>query len=131
MKGPGPTQQLPKATVQLAKNTVPMTKAPAVTPPSAPVRRAVEQEEDYEEKDPDAGLTPLAIVSLLMSVALMVISLFTWDKPQFFASPAGDGLMDVIKVPAPALPEWEKEQPDGTHVSTYNKLLEAQANKLK
>ncbi len=113
----GPTQQLPKATVQLSKNTTPLAKQqPMVTPPSAPVKRAAEQDTNFEEKDPEAGLAPLAVLCMVLALALMAVNLLGTDKA-FFAE---KGQESSFMVPAPEDPTWEKpNQQDGTHTSSF------------
>lgn len=117
----GPTQQLPKATVQLSKNTTPLSKQqPMVTPPSAPVKRAAEQDTNFEEKDPEAGLAPLAVLCMVLALALMAVNLLGTDKA-FFAE---SGQESSFMVPAPVDPTWEKlNQQDGTHTSSFTTEL--------
>ncbi len=117
----GPTQQLPKATVQLSKNTTPLSKQqPMVTPPSAPVKRASEQDTHFEEKDPEAGLAPLAVLCMVLALALMAVNLLGSDKA-FFAE---KGQESSFMVPAPEDPTWEKlNQQDGTHTSSFTSEL--------
>ena len=118
MAKPGPTQMLPKATVQLAKGTVPLNKG-TVTPPSAPTKERTEREEFYEEKDPEAGLAPLAVVCMILSLALMAVNLLATDRA-FFAE---KGSESPFMVPAAEDPAWEQKQPDGTHKSTFSTKL--------
>jgi hypothetical protein len=113
---PGPTQQLPKATVQLAKGTT-------IIQPPPPARQA-EPEEAYEEKDPEAGLAPLAVACLFLALALMGVSLLGTDKA-FYAE---KGTESPFMVPAPDDPAWEQKQTDGTHKSTFAAKL-AEINK--
>lgn len=122
---PGPTQALPKATVQLTKGTVPMSKQP--TPSSAVVKPNAEEEEFYEEKDPEAGLAPLAVACLFLAIALMAVNLLGTDKA-FFAE---KGSESAFMVPAADDPAWEQKQTDGTHKSTFNTKLDEITKKLK
>ena len=116
----GPTQNLPKATVQLAKSTQPMAKGAIAAPASAaPARNAGQDSAKlYDEKDPEAGLAPLAIVCTMLALALMAVNLLGSEK--FFATPPGE--TSAFTVPALDNPNWEKENPDqpGTYRSTYD-----------
>jgi len=127
MAKPGPTQMLPKATVQLAKGTVPISKQGAPAPSSAVVKPSAEEEEFYEEKDPEAGLAPLAVACLFLAIALMAVNLLGTDKA-FFAE---KGSESAFMVPAADDPAWEQKQPDGTHKSTFNTKLDEVTKKLK
>ena len=111
----GPTQQLPRATVQLTKNTTPLIKQPAAIP--APnVVKAPEQETHFEEKNPEAGLAPLAVLCMVLALALMAVNLLGTDKA-FFAEKGQDS---SFMVPASEDPSWEKVNPqDGTHTSSF------------
>ncbi len=122
---PGPTQALPQATVQLAKGTVPLAKK-GVTPPSAPVKQRTVQQEYIDEKDPEAGLAPLAVICLILSIALMGVNLLGTDKA-FFAE---KGSESAFMVPAPDDPAWEVKQPDGSHKSTFSTKLGEITRKL-
>lgn len=126
---PGPTtSQLPKATVKL-QQTTPMAKGPGIAaPPSAPVKRAAAVEEDYEEKDPEAGLVPLAVVCSVLAAAVMALSLLSTDKMGFAAA---DGESSGMMVPASNDPKWEEKQLDGTHISTFDKTLKAVTSKFE
>lgn len=117
------TQALPKATVQLAKGTQPMAKgAGAPLPAAPPSRRPAEEEEAYDEKDPEAGIAPLAIVCTLLAVALMAVNLLGSEK--FFSTPAGS--TSALTVPPLERPAWEQENPDapGTYRGTYEQELQ-------
>ncbi len=120
------TAQLPKATVKL-QQTSPMAKQ-QITPPSAPVKRAaVEQDSIYEEKDPEAGLMPLAVLCSILAVIVMSLSLLGTDKAFF----ANEGETSALMVPPPSDPKWEEKQVDGSHVSTFNKTLAAVSSKFE
>jgi len=121
------TSQLPKATVKL-QQTNPMAKQQQVTPPSAPVKRAaVEPDSIYEEKDPEAGLMPLAVLCSILAVVVMAVSLLGTDKAFF----ANEGESSAFMVPPPSDPKWEEKQVDGTHVNTFNKTLTAISSKFE
>lgn len=125
---PGPTQLLPKATVQLAKGTTPLAKQGSAAAPSGiAATRGAEEEEFYEEKDPEAGLAPLAVACLFLALALMGFNLLGTDKA-FFAE---KGSESPFMVPAADDPAWEQKQPDGTHKSTFSTKLDEIAKKLK
>jgi hypothetical protein len=119
---------LPKATVQLAKGTTPLAKQGGVGAPSgAPVKQSAEEEEFYEEKDPEAGLAPLAVACLFLALALMGVNLLGTDKA-FFAE---KGSESPFMVPAADDPAWEQKQPDGTHKSMFVTKLDEITKKLK
>jgi hypothetical protein len=125
---PGPTQMLPKATVQLTAGAAPAAKpGVAVTPPSAPVKQREEPEEYYEEKNPEAGLAPLAVACMFLAVALMGVNLLGTDKA-FFAERDSES---PFMVPAADDPAWEQKQPDGTHKSMFSTKLDEITKKLK
>ena len=117
----GPTQTLPKATVQLSKGTQPMAKSGIATPPSAPVKRTAAQDSALleEERDPEAGLAPLAVVCTVLALALMALNLFGSDRA-FYAEP---GVESTFMVPPPEIPKWEQPVGDGTYTSSYNSEL--------
>lgn len=122
---PGGTQALPKATVQLAKGTAPLQQgAPVgITPPSAPVKRVVDDTDLEEEKDPEAGLAPLAVVCFVLALALMAVNLLGTDK--FVGRyPEDTGVMGQMMVPKDNSPVWEERQLDGTHKPTFGKVVD-------
>ncbi|TLD72770.1 hypothetical protein FEM03_01465 [Phragmitibacter flavus] len=123
----GATSQLPKATVQLNKGPGAAAAAGAPKPmaqANVPIKRPLPPSEEnaplYEEKDPEAGLMPLAVVCTVLGVAIMVLSMFGSDK-FFYGNP---GEVSALKVPPPILPKWEQPAGDGTYVSSFNKALE-------
>ena len=126
MNKAGLTQAMPKATVQLNKGTQPMAR-PAATASPAVKRPAVEDEPLYEEKDPEAGLAPLAVVCTLLALALMGLSLLGSDRV-FFANP---GETSSIMVPPPEIQKWEEPVGDGTYVSSFNKTLKSYTDKYE
>ena len=97
------------------------------TPPSAPVKRASEQENLFEEKDPEAGLAPLAVLCMVLALALMGINLLGSDKA-FFAE---KGQESSFMVPAPDDPTWEKSNQDGTHTTTFPAKLKEYSSKYE
>ena len=118
----GPTQQLPKATVQLAK-TGAMTGASAPAP-GAPPKRSTSQAADnaplYEETDPEAGLAPLAILCTVLAIAVMGLNLLGSDRA--FSAPTGEP--SAFMVPAADNPPWESRDPNtGTHTSQFSSHL--------
>ena len=120
------TAQLPKATVKL-QQTTPMAKGAAIAAqPSAPQKRAAE--EDYEEKDPEAGLMPLAVVCSVLAAVVMALSLLSTDKAGFSAP---DGENSAFMAPPANDPKWEEKQPDGTHINTFEKTLKAVTSKFE
>jgi len=124
----GPTQALPKATVQLAKGTQPMARPAAGAGAAAAAKRPSAQDEPlYEEKDPEAGLAPLAVVCTVLALALMSLSLLSSDRV-FFANP---GEESSFMVPAPNIQAWEQSNGDGTFVSTFNKTLKDLTSKYE
>jgi len=122
----GVTQEMPKATVQLSKGTQPMNR-PAAVPTSSPARTLPQDEPLYEEKDPEAGLAPLAILCTVLALGLMTLSLLGSDKI-FYASP---GDTTSFMVPPPDIQKWEEPVGDGTYVSSFNKVLESYTSKYK
>ncbi len=127
--GAAGTQALPKATVQLAKGgTAPMARggagaSPIAVPPSAPARRQADDYNDgLEEKDPEAGLAPLAIVCTVLAIVLMAVNLVGSEK--FLSTPPGE--TSSFTVPAAERPSWESEnlEQPGTYRSTFDKELQ-------
>jgi hypothetical protein len=119
----GPTQALPKATVQLAKGTQPMAKGGLAAPAAAaPARQAGQDSAPlYDEKDPEAGLAPLAIVCTLLALALMTVNLLGSEK--FFSTTPGE--TSAFTVPTLEKPSWEQENLDqpGTYRGNYDEEL--------
>lgn len=135
-KAGGPTQNLPKATVQLAKSpgTQQMAGGGIVTPPSAPVKRAGEEGAALEdERDPEAGLAPLAIVCTVLAAVLMVLNLFGTDAPRFGGPgyAADPGQDHPLMVPGAPMVPWEKDNGDGTTTSTFTTTLKANTDKFE
>lgn len=96
------------------------------TPLSAPVKQRTTQEEYVDEKDPEAGLAPLAVVCMILAIALMGVNLLGTDKA-FFAE---KGSESAFMVPAPDNPAWEVKQDDGSHKSTFSTKLSEITKKL-
>jgi hypothetical protein len=129
-KAGGPTQNLPKATVQLAKSpgTQPMAAGGIVTPPSAPVKRPGEESTVLDdERDPEAGLAPLAVVCTLLALALMALNLLGSDRV-FYADP---GVESPFMVPAAPLTPWEQADGQGSFKSTFNQELKRITDKFE
>jgi hypothetical protein len=122
--GPGGTQALPKATVQLAKGTQPMAKGGITAPATAaPAKQAGQDSAPlYDEKDPEAGLAPLAIVCSILAAALMFVNL---AGSEMIFSAQEDSDASAFKVPSLAPQSWEQENPDkpGTYRSTFDEDL--------
>ncbi len=96
------TTAMPKATVKL-QQTQPMVRPSVATPPSAPVKRtaAADSEQFYEEKDPEAGLMPLSVVCLLLSVVLLGVQMLGSDR----ITSQDDS---PVMVPTPVKAAWEQ-----------------------
>jgi hypothetical protein len=120
----GPTQNLPKATVQLAKGTQPMAKGAVAAPAlAAPARQSGDDSAAlYDEKDPEAGLAPLAILCTVLAMALAFITVV--GSGTIFNTPE-DSEASAFNMPITAPPTWEQENPDklGTYRSTYDEEL--------
>jgi hypothetical protein len=132
-KAGGPTQNLPKATVQLAKSpgTQVVAKSGIATPPSAPVKRGGEESTIIEdERDPEAGLAPLAVVCTVLALALMALNLFGSDRAGFYAEPGSDS---PFMVPQAPLTPWEKETAPGSgeYQSSFNAELKKITDKFE
>lgn len=96
------------------------TIAPA--PPSAPVKRtaAADSQQFYEEKDPEAGLVPLSVICLVLSIILMAVQVLATDR-LFSAAP---GEESPIMVPQYESVPWETRNPeDGTIISKFSTVL--------
>jgi hypothetical protein len=120
MAGGSPTAALPKATVKL-QQTQPMAKAPMVAPPSAPVKRAAaaESQQFYEEKDPDAGMTPTSVVTLVLAVVAMAVQLFGSER----VMPAPADQPSNLMVPQDVKVEWESKDAAGQWKNSFAKML--------
>lgn len=110
------TAQLPKATVKL-QQTVGMAKAPQIAAPALTAKAAEEGDEAAEEKDPEAGLMPLAAICTVIAAIVMVINLFGNDKLQMW------GEDSFLLPPAPVDPKWEQKGADGVYVSKFQDTL--------
>jgi hypothetical protein len=133
-KAGGPTQNLPKATVQLAKSpgTQVLAKPGIVTPPSAPAKRADEESGSgaiEDDRDPEAGLAPLAVVCTVLALALMALNIFGSDRAGFYAEPGSDS---PFMVPQAPLTPWEKESEPGSlqYTSSFNNELKRITDKF-
>ena len=130
VKTGGPTQNLPKATVQLAKGTQPMAGKTGVTMPSSlPAKRpaAAESAPLYEEKDPEAGLAPLAVVCTVLAIGVMALNLLGSDRA-FFANP---GETSSFMVPPPEIPAWEQSDGVGGYTSSFTSELRKISSKYE
>ena len=131
----GPTQNLPKATVQLAKSpgTQVLAKPGLVTPPSAPAKRGDEDSGSQmieDDRDPEAGLAPLAVVCTVLALALMALNIFGSDRAGFYAEPGSDS---PFMVPQAPLTPWEKESEPGSgqFTSTFSTELKRITDKFE
>ena len=72
---PGLTSQLPKATVKLAQTT-PMARGAASGPVTQTQgRQTAALEEAEDERDPEAGLVPLSVFALILSLVVLAFNL--------------------------------------------------------
>jgi hypothetical protein len=132
----GPTQNLPKATVQLAKSpgTQVLAKPGLVTPPSATAKRGDEEGGASaaleDDRDPEAGLAPLAVVCTVLALALMALNIFGSDRAGFYAEPGSDS---PFMVPQAPLTPWEKESEPGSgqYTSSFNAELKRITDKFE
>lgn len=128
VKTGGPTQNLPKATVQLAKGTQPMGKG-AVAAPAAAARSAAQDSAMlYEEKDPEAGLAPLAVVCTVLAIGLCLLNMFGSDAPKMWAEP---GESSAFLPPLPKIPAWEQSDGAGGYTSSYTSELRKISSKYE
>jgi len=122
LAGGAPGGGLPKATQKL-QATQPMgrpTIKPA--PPSAPVKRsaAADSQQFYEEKDPEAGLVPLSMICLVLSLILMAVQVLATDR-LFSAAP---GEESSWMVPQYESVPWEtRDAEDGSVISKFSTVL--------
>ncbi len=118
--GGAATSALPKATQKLQAATQPMARPAISAPPSAPIKRAqlaADSEQFYEEKDPEAGLVPLSVICLVLSIALMMVQMFATDKLEMERTP-------LIGVTHADNPQWEVQNTeDGTFTSKFKDML--------
>lgn len=134
VKTGGPTQNLPKATVQLARGTQPMAGKTGVTLPATGAATAakprvapVESAPLYEEKDPEAGLAPLAVVCTVLAIGVMALNLLGSDRA-FFANP---GETSSFMVPPPEIPAWEQSDGVGGYTSSFTSELRKISSKYE
>ncbi len=81
---PGAAKPLPQATVKL-QQTQPMVKTPvAGGVPSAPDIKstAADVEDEWEEEYEESGLMAFSVVVLLLALAVLGVTLFTWSLTQ-------------------------------------------------
>ena len=102
-----------------------MAPRPAIaTPQSAPVKRAsaADSQQFFEEKDPEAGLAPLSIICLVLSIVLMMVQIMSTDRVPGFTSKKGED--SPIMVPERVDPPWEKfNEEDHTYTSSFQSVL--------
>jgi len=101
-----------------------MAARPAAAPQSAPIKRsaATDSQQFYEEKDPEAGLVPLSVVCLLLSVVLMMAQIMATDRVAGFTSKQGED--SQFMVPERVDPPWEKyNEEDHTYTSQFKAAL--------
>ena len=130
-KAGGPTQNLPKATVQLAKapGTQVLAKPGAAMPAAAaPARRGEDSAVIEDDRDPEAGLAPLAVVCTVLALALMALNIFGSDRSGFTVD---EGTESLFMVPVEPRVDWETKNPDGTYSSTFNTKLQSITNKFE
>lgn len=123
----GPTQNLPKATVQLSKSPATQALGKGGAVPAAPARRPQDSAMLEEERDPEAGLAPLAVVCTVLALALMALNLLGSDRA-FFADP---GVESPFMVPAAPLTPWEKPTGDGNYTSSFQTELKKITDKFE
>lgn len=102
-----------------------MAPRPSVgAPQSAPVKRAAasESQQFFEEKDPEAGLVPLSVICLVISIVLMVAQILSTDRVEGFTSKKGED--SQFMVPARDDPPWEKfNEEDHTYTGSFKSAL--------
>ena len=82
--GGGGAKPLPQATVKL-QQTQPMAKGPATgaaVPATPDIKGTEAEEEDWEEEYEESGLVAFSVVVLLLSLAVLGITLITWNLSQ-------------------------------------------------
>ncbi len=122
LAGGSATAALPKATQKL-QGTPGMAPRPSVAAPqSAPVKRAAasDSQQFYEEKDPEAGLVPLSVVCLVLSVVLMAAQLLSTDRTAFTSPKGADS---PFMVPERDDPPWVKFNDDHTYTDSFKSVL--------
>jgi hypothetical protein len=102
-----------------------MNRAPIAAPTSAPVKRvqAVDSQQFYEEKDPEAGLVPLSVICFIAAIALLVTQLAATD--QVMSAPQGEE--SAFMIPTREDPTWEKYDMETRQYepSTFDQVLPA------
>jgi hypothetical protein len=119
--GAGGTSALPKATVKLQQGPPAAGRPGMPTPSSAPVKRlpSAESEEFYDEKDPEAGLVPLSIGCVVLSVVLLVVQMLATDTVT--SSPANQP--SALMVPEVTRVDWETQDAAGNWKSSFDRVL--------
>ncbi len=120
--GPG-TTELPKATVKLQ---IPGAGAPAprpriATPSAAPVKRAAQQDAESfdDDKDPEAGLVPLSVVCMVLSIVLLVVQMLGTDVVT--SAPANQP--SPLMVPEVTRVDWENPDATGAWKNSFDRIL--------
>jgi len=118
----GPTGALPKATQKL-QATQPLARPVGLSAPqSAPVKRSMaESEQFYEEKDPDAGLTPISAFVLVMSVVLLFVQIASTDRVLLLTAEQGED--SSWKIPQYVPVTWETRNEETHEVKSKFKDL--------
>ena len=102
-----------------------MAPRPAVAAPqSAPVKRAAatDSQQFFEEKDPEAGLVPLSVICLILSVVLMLVQMTATDRVPGLTAKKGEE--SPFMVPERDDPPWEKyNEDDHTYTSSFKSVL--------
>ncbi len=104
------------------------------TPMSAPVKKTAPSLDNaplYEEKDPEAGLTPLAVVCSVLAVVLVFMSFLTIAPDKFNLFSALKGESTAIMVPAREVPKWEKASSTGGYTSSFGDELKKYTSKYE
>lgn len=118
--GPG-TTELPKATVKLQMPTGAPGPRARPTPSAAPVKRAVKEDSEqfYEETDPEAGLVPLSVICMVLSIVLLVVQMLGTDVVTTARANEPSALMvpEVVRV------DWENQDATGAWKNSFDRIL--------
>jgi hypothetical protein len=118
----GATAKLPQATQKLQPGGSPMQRPTIQAPQSAPVKRpaAVDSEQFYEDKDPEAGLVGLSVMCFVLALILLAAQICSTDL--VVSTPGSEE--SAVMVPERQLPDWEKFDDDTrTYSSTFSQVL--------
>lgn len=116
------TTELPKATVKLQSGPgAPGPRPRIATPSAAPVKRAVKEDAEqlYDEKDPEAGLVPLSVACVILSVVLLVVQMLGTDVVT--TAPAGQP--SALMVPEVTRVDWENKDASGAWKNSFDRIL--------